>query len=123
LVEKQDEIEELKVASADDVKAAPVKISKRKHGRNLKDKPKRPLSAYNLFFQYERERLLHGDPEPNEAETIDVNQDLDVGLKSDGRIGFAALAKEVATSVETSRTSSKRELREGRREGEGEISS
>lgn len=88
------------VAAEDDAgaklkrKLAPAKVSKRKKWKKPKDKPKRPLSAYNLFFQSERERLLHGDDEPplEHVATAGGSEG-----KSDGRIGFAALAKEVAS--------------------------
>lgn len=50
------------------------------------DKPKRPLSAYNLFFQDERIKLLESIPQPNSNNN----------KKSHGKIGFAGLARTLA---------------------------
>jgi hypothetical protein len=94
-----DESEDPKLGSLEGVTIIPLKISKRKKWKKPKDKPKRPLSAYNLFFQHQRERLLHGDDEPPFAVSQASDEILhpEADGRGDGRIGFAALAKEVAS--------------------------
>ena len=58
-----------------------AKVVKKKKWKKPKDKPKRPLSAYNIFFRHERENLLYGEG---------------IGHKKPVKIGFAALAKDIA---------------------------
>ena len=55
-----------------------------------KDMPKRPLSAYNLFFKDEREKLL------NRGKTGVGDDASDAGKKKPSGIGFANLAKTIA---------------------------
>ena len=62
------------------LKPSAAKVAKKKKWRKPKDKPKRPLSAYNIFFRHERENLLYG----NAAVTGPV------------KIGFSDLAKNIA---------------------------
>jgi hypothetical protein len=67
------------------------KVTRKNGGRKRgwkkpRDKPKRPLSAYNLFFQYERERILSDAPDPGAAKP----------RRSHGKIGFAPLARSIA---------------------------
>lgn len=50
-------------------------------------KPKRPLSAYNLFFQHERAQILKTTPSKYEGNKP---------RRSHGKIGFASLARSVA---------------------------
>lgn len=50
------------------------------------NKPKRPLSAYNFFFQNERQSLLQDTPTRKEGKP----------RRSHGKIGFADLARKVA---------------------------
>lgn len=61
--------------------------SKSKANKDKSDKPKRPLSAYNLFFRYERERILRNTSQPSYKPR-----------RSHGKIGFADLARSVAES-------------------------
>mmetsp|Transcript_1854 Transcript_1854/g.4076 ORF Transcript_1854/g.4076 Transcript_1854/m.4076 type:complete len:342 (+) Transcript_1854:89-1114(+) len=61
------------------------------------DKPKRPLSAYNLFFQDERVKLLESLPQPK------TNKN----KKSHGKIGFAGLARTLADKWKVANESTK----------------
>lgn len=65
------------------------------------DKPKRPLSAYNLFFKYQREKILRTASQP-----------LYKPRRSHGKIGFADLARSVADEWKALDESAKKEFHE-----------
>lgn len=78
---------------------------KRKTWKKPADKPKRPPSAYNLYFQLERERLLANEPdrEFTAEEVARIAETQVLGLKpkrkhrkSHGKISFAELARVIA---------------------------
>ena len=65
---------------------------KRAVRRKDKDKPKRPLSAYNFFFKEERQRLLELLPA---KEDVPDQKKQKRKKESHGKIGFENLAKEI----------------------------
>jgi hypothetical protein len=76
------------IAGITDSKRTSCKGKSNKDNKSNKDKsgkPKRPLSAYNLFFRYQREQILQT-----------VSQPTYKPRRSHGKIGFADLARSVA---------------------------
>jgi hypothetical protein len=100
--EESDSDDDEKVASADtkaytddavdvtfDNKPAAKKRRARKKWKKPRDKPNRPLSAYNLFFRKERALLLGADVEKQDSEKGKKR----VHRKTHGKIGFADMAR------------------------------
>lgn len=63
----------------------------RKKWKKPKDKPNRPLSAYNLFFQAERATMLGDDAKTHEQDKGKKR----VHRKTHGKIGFAEMARAI----------------------------
>lgn len=63
----------------------------RKKWKKPKDKPNRPLSAYNLFFKAERAAMLGDDAKKAEQEKGEKR----IHRKTHGKIGFADMARNI----------------------------
>jgi hypothetical protein len=76
------------------VKEKPVKKRKRD-----KDRPKRPLSAYNLFFRDERIKVLDQIQKDKNATSMGTGNmdDSKTTIKDYTKLGFAGLAKIIAS--------------------------
>ena len=84
------------------------KKRRKKKWKKPKDKPSRPLSAYNLFFQKERANMLGKDAPTDEDERLKKR----VHCKTHGKIGFAEMARSIASKWKNLDPTEKKEYEE-----------
>lgn len=96
-----------------------IKKATKKRRRKAKDRPKRPLSAYNIFFKAERENILKQIP--GEAESEENDKFTWPGKKRPphGKISFEELAKTIGARWKSLDESEKAQYKEKAKEDLG----